>query len=400
MMLRKIILSLVALSLISSTFANSEKQQTCSEAKTYSREVVLVPSCHLGIATKDYIALPLLSGLDPNLGANFIVSNQVNQALYSWLNQGTKQEVKNFVLDYYQKYLAYAPEAKYAFILSDYQAQEATQGKVTSLFITTSQQALFTQNKLEALEVQQDQLWLKPGKTIAITLVDYQGVTNQSDLTILLTNTSETQLALIANSLNVYLDVILPVEAPKAKATISSGDSVIAGDNITISNDSGDVVISGGQIQAGKVSVSGANVNIQNSNINAGKSINLQADKSLNVKQSEFNAPQVNAQAPQINDDGSLTKVTTMSQFTVPRIVGINAYFAQVLAAKGNYMSLPIIDPILAAKILGQDVGTLGSEQDYQDFILKFAQEFAQGQYLKDLAPTYAARLWKFYQGQ
>lgn len=387
-MLKKLALTVTALATLMPAFANVNN---CQISVKYSYEFASVPSCHLGVATRDYVALPALPGLDPNLGTNMISDPQIAFAFYTPLMENKSEAVKDFVKDYFAKYLAYAPKAKYAFVIGQYNGLnqndvDYTQLSTTALFINSDRQVSFTKNYVPELKVESNDLWLAPGKTVAVKLVDYQGVTNQSDFTILLFNHGS-QAAPISRSLNVYMDTIL------AKAA-KSGKSVISGDNISITNKNGSVVISGGTISAGSVSVSGQNVNIQNTNINAQENIDLKAGDTLDVNNSELNSPQVNAQAPKINDDGSLAKAQNkeMSQFTQPRIVGIDDYFAKVLALRGENKSRPVIDPFLAGQILGIDNSGLSPSQ----YVEKFVATFGQNNYLTRILPQYTQEVIKF----
>ncbi|RIY33518.1 hypothetical protein CKF54_02605 [Psittacicella hinzii] len=392
-MLKKLITVVSSLALASMSQALTCQLEVKSQEDYYNYQFVHVPSCNLNIATRDYVVFPAYKGFDLNLSTGVVMQDQVARQFFTPLLVAKENDLgalKNFASDYYNTYLAYAPQAKYAFVIADYldygQQADLNDFTTTSLFINQKDQVSFTTNHVKALTVADGDLWLAPEKTVAILVVDYLGVTNQSGFTILLHNQNKEQKVKISTSLNTYMDALLA----HAQEQSNKGN----GSSVSITNGKGDVVISGGTIKAGNVNISGGNVSISNTNINADQEINLTANERLEVRKSELNAPEVNSQAPQIVDDGSLSGL--MSQYQIPRIVGIFPYFEEILSLDKVNASRPLIDPFLAQG----KAFDLTSQEQVEKAISAYVSNYSDNSYLLTILPSYSKEVLSFYNYQ
>lgn len=408
-----------------SDYELEQRAKLNQQALIYSEQIIFHPSCNLHIATRDYRAIPAYQGLSLNLSSSWINSHTTWQNFYVPLLKGENKEAnKTFLLQYLFAYNAYAPQAKYALIASaapnNYGdltlEQEQTTLSTTAIFITRDGKVYSTDNHVLALSRSKDGfLQLNGEQSIALTLVDLYGRTNQSGITTIIHNQSKDPISLIP-TLNTYLDQVLvaakeTVDYRKVKettkaaekesgATIQMGNgAVISGGNIQITSTNGSVVISGGKIQADSVKVSGDKVAVNNVNIDAQREINLDANKELNVAKSDLQAPNVIAQAPIINDDGSLRAAVGMPQgmtnLTIPRIVGIENYFMAIL--QDSALSLPVIDPYLTAQILGvaNIPHTMLSFSGYQEFVQRVLSPYLSTVVLNKILTPYAKATYK-----
>ncbi|MFC6275963.1 hypothetical protein [Psittacicella hinzii] len=365
-------------------------------------------TCKLGTATKDYQPLPLIEGLEANLGANIISSTQVQAAFYQPLvaalsSKATTLQRKNaqqFVQDYFTSYVKYQSKGKYAFVIApltqEGSTSEHSQLTTTPYFFLQNGQEVVSQIHTPGLSVTNGQVVLAPQAKVAILLVDMQLRTNQSNLTIVLENLNRAQAVPIASSLNAYLDYV----AAYAKQIVAKSKTQASTQNsqVDISNQQGGVSISGGSIQAGNIHISGQNVNISNSNIQATGNVDLKAQQELSVKQSEVSGKQVTANAQVINDDGSLAKAQTQSwsKFTLPRLVGIETYFNRLLNQPET--SRAIIDLSLAGQLL--QVPGLKADLSFEEYSNYLTQVLSRLNLTREslgLSPSYMQEAYDFY---
>lgn len=396
-----------------------------------------------GAATMDYRPISSTQ-INPAFSSGWGYDYDNWIAIYNPLLKATQSKDKNhakllsqaqeLVKDYFDKYLQYAPKANYSFLISPYYEWSAKGNELpdynefnsTFLFIDKDLKVSNTKVLTKGLVLSiEGEILVEPNTALKITPVDWQGITHQSGVELIIRNNSN-DLQPLVQSLVVSMNHVLVnsqqefirtqqwekerQEKKKQQKSKESNEVKIEG------NDSG-VQISGGSIVANKITITGNNIVINNSNLKSDESIDLNATNKLTTKESEFDSPILHVTAQQIDDDGSLAKAQNkanltwkvysqqpqVTQMTFPRLFGFNQLAQDLVNAQkedGQFKSQPVIPLLLAQAVLkdqtpSQVLNTWTNGDTWNNFLKNaknFVEEFGDDNYL---ASNFKAYIYK-----